>query len=73
MEFAGLAGYLRSDARIRNRRCCSMSTTSQPDKAHPPPIGEGFNTPRTGETTNTWLTPLRLIKSLGAFDLDPHP
>jgi hypothetical protein len=41
------------------------------DKANPPPIGEGFNTPRTEETTNTWLTPLSLIQSLGEFDLDP--
>ena len=45
--------------------------TSEQDKANPPPIGEGFNTPRTEETTNTWLTPLSLIQSLGEFDLDP--
>jgi hypothetical protein len=45
--------------------------SSEQDKANPPPIGEGFNTPRTEETTNTWLTPLSLIQSLGKFDFDP--
>lgn len=45
--------------------------TSQQDRANPPPMGEGFNTRRTSETTNTWLTPLGLIQSLGEFDLDP--
>src|SRR5450432_318190 len=45
--------------------------TSEHDQSRPPPIGEGFNTPRTEETTNTWLTPLSLIQSLGTFDLDP--
>jgi hypothetical protein len=40
-------------------------------KANPPPKGEGFNTPKTDDTTNTWLTPLSLIQSLGMFDLDP--
>jgi hypothetical protein len=45
--------------------------TSLQDKADPPPVGEGFNTPRTEETTNTWLTPLSLIESLGDFDLGP--
>jgi DNA N-6-adenine-methyltransferase (Dam) len=45
--------------------------TSQQDQSRPPPVGEGFNTPRTDETTNTWLTPLSLIQSLGVFDLDP--
>jgi hypothetical protein len=45
--------------------------SSEQDKANPPPIGEGFNTPRTEDTTNTWLTPLSLIQSLGEFDLDP--
>jgi hypothetical protein len=34
-------------------------------------IGEGFNTPRTEETTNMWLTPLRLIQYLGKFDFNP--
>lgn len=47
-----------------------MSTTSTQDKANPPPR-DNFNTARTDETTNTWLTPLSLIQSLGAFDLDP--
>jgi len=45
--------------------------TSEQDKANPPPVGEGFNTVRTDETTNTWLTPLSLIRLLGEFDLDP--
>ena len=45
--------------------------TSLQDRANPPPIGEGFNTPRTEETTNTWLTPLGFIQALGEFDLDP--
>jgi DNA N-6-adenine-methyltransferase (Dam) len=45
--------------------------TSEQDKANPPPAGEGFNTLRTDETTNTWLTPLSLIQALGEFDLDP--
>jgi len=45
--------------------------TSIQDKANPPPAGEGFNTPRTDETTNTWLTPLSLFRALGEFDLDP--
>ena len=47
-----------------------MSTTSAQDKANPPPR-DNFNTSRTEETTNTWLTPLSLIQSLGDFDLDP--
>jgi len=29
------------------------------------------STPKTEETTNTWITPLSLIKALGEFDLDP--
>jgi hypothetical protein len=41
------------------------------DQANPPPAGEGFNTVRTKESSNTWLTPLSLIQSLGAFALDP--
>jgi hypothetical protein len=45
--------------------------TSHQDKANPPPIGEGFNTPKTDDTTNTWFTPLSLIQSLGDFDFDP--
>jgi len=45
--------------------------TSLQDKANPPPTGEGFNTPKTDDTTNTWLTPLNLIQALGNFDLDP--
>jgi hypothetical protein len=30
-----------------------------------------FNTAKTEESTNTWLTPPALIKALGHFDLDP--
>ena len=44
--------------------------TSHHDKANPPPR-DNFNAARTGETTNTWLTPLSLIQALGDFDLDP--
>jgi hypothetical protein len=48
-----------------------MSTTSEHGKSRPSPVGEGFNTPRTEETTNVWLTPPALIRVLGHFDLDP--
>ena len=44
--------------------------TSHQDKANPP-LRDNFNTARTDDTTNTWLTPLSLIQSLGEFDLDP--
>jgi hypothetical protein len=47
-----------------------MSTTSTQDKANPPPR-DNFNTPRTEDTTNTWITPPSLIRALGPFDLDP--
>ena len=40
------------------------------DQAYPPPR-DNFNTSRTEETTNTWLTPPSLIHSLGELDLDP--
>jgi hypothetical protein len=40
------------------------------DQPNPPPR-DNFNTPKTDDTANTWLTPLSLIQSLGAFDLDP--
>ena len=45
--------------------------TSEQDIANPPPTRDNFNTARTEETTNTWLTPLSLIQTLGTFDLDP--
>ena len=32
---------------------------------------KNFNTPKTSSSTNEWLTPPELIKSLGPFDLDP--
>lgn len=32
---------------------------------------EGFNTPTTSMTKDEWLTPPKLIKALGEFDLDP--
>ena len=44
--------------------------TSQQDRANPPPARVNFNTARTEETTNTWLTPLAMIQALGPFDLD---
>jgi hypothetical protein len=47
-----------------------MSTTSEQDQANPPPR-DNFNTARTDDTTNTWLTPLSLVQALGEFDLDP--
>ena len=40
------------------------------DQPNPPPR-DNFNTPKTDETTNTWLTPLSLIQALGSFDFDP--
>src|ERR1700733_6494760 len=62
---------------ISVERCCDLrrqtdefDMSSQQDKANPPPR-DNFNTARTEETTNTWLTPLSLIQSLGPFDLDP--
>ena len=36
--------------------------TSEHDQSRPPPADEGFNTLRTEETTNNWLTPLSLIQ-----------
>ena len=32
---------------------------------------KNFNTPKTEETTNVWLTPPDLLQKLGHFDLDP--
>lgn len=34
-------------------------------------MSEGFNTPKTEETTTTWVTPRYIPEALGPFDFDP--